>query len=122
MRLSNPTEDGGPRVLLVVGGTAGWWQVLLLVRPNGSTGWVRDADVTIATTGYRIDVARRAHRLRVYDGNRLVADEPIAVGTADTPTPGGRYYLTELLRPPDPAGLYGPYAWAVRLLHHPEVV
>jgi lipoprotein-anchoring transpeptidase ErfK/SrfK len=36
---------------------------------------------------------------------------PIGVGRAVTPTPTGRYYLTDLLRPPDPRGFYGPYAF-----------
>jgi lipoprotein-anchoring transpeptidase ErfK/SrfK len=30
-----------------------------------------------------------------------------------TPTPSGRYYITELLRQPDPTGLYGPYAFGL---------
>jgi lipoprotein-anchoring transpeptidase ErfK/SrfK len=113
MRLSNPNENGAPRVLLVVNRMAGWWKVLLPVRPNGTTGWVRATDVTITTTGYRIEVARRAHRLHVYNLNKMIENEPIAIGTADTPTPGGRYYLTELLQPPDPNGPYGPYAYGL---------
>ena len=40
-------------------------------------------------------------------------DVPIAVGTADTPTPGGTYYVKELLRPAEPDGAYGPYAYGL---------
>src|SRR5207244_8933450 len=36
---------GAPLTLLVVGKRAGWVQVELPVRPNGSTGWVRTSDV-----------------------------------------------------------------------------
>jgi lipoprotein-anchoring transpeptidase ErfK/SrfK len=38
---------------------------------------------------------------------------PVGVGTTDTPTPGGRYYLKELLQPPTPDGPYGPYAYGL---------
>ena len=37
-------------------------------------------------------------------------DEPIGVGTADTPSPSGIYYVKELLRPPSQDGPYGHYA------------
>src|SRR5262249_53882711 len=40
-------------------------------------------------------------------------DTAIGVGTSDTPTPGGTYYLAELLQPPDPNGAYGPYAFGL---------
>jgi len=34
----------------------------------------------------------------------------IAKGKAISPTPTGRYYVTDLIRPPNPRGFYGPYA------------
>ncbi len=37
----------------------------------------------------------------------------IAVGTGDTPTPYGEFYLAELLEPPDPGGVYGPFAFGL---------
>ena len=37
----------------------------------------------------------------------------IAVGTGDTPTPFGEFYLAELLQPPNPNGSYGPYAFGL---------
>jgi lipoprotein-anchoring transpeptidase ErfK/SrfK len=35
------------------------------------------------------------------------------VGRGQTPTPGGLYYIKELLRPPDPTTVYGPYAYGL---------
>ena len=35
------------------------------------------------------------------------------MGTGDTPTPVGEFYLTELLAPPNPNGAYGPYAFGL---------
>ena len=40
-------------------------------------------------------------------------DTTVAIGTGETPTPIGAFYLTELLRPPDPDGPYGPFAYGL---------
>lgn len=88
-------------------------EVYLPVRPNGSSGWVRRKDVTLATVSFRIEVGLSEHRLRLYDGDDLVLDEPVGVGRTDRPTPGGVYYLKELLQPPDPTGPYGTYAYGL---------
>jgi lipoprotein-anchoring transpeptidase ErfK/SrfK len=112
-RLDNPQPSGAPLVFLVRRQAGAWVQVDLPVRPNGSTGWVRAADVTVTGIAYRVDVLRSQHRLRVYRFGRLVSTYPIGVGMAETPTPGGVYYLKELLRPPNPGGAYGPYAYGL---------
>ncbi|HEV8653035.1 MAG TPA: L,D-transpeptidase [Actinomycetes bacterium] len=111
--LANPQPSGAPLVFLVRQRRAAWLQVLLPVRPNGSTGWIRAGEVRLAQHDYRIVVALKAHQLTVYRGNRVVEREPIAVGKRDTPTPGGLYYTKELLRAPDPTGPYGPYAYGL---------
>ncbi|WP_416210905.1 L,D-transpeptidase [Frankia sp. Cr2] len=112
-QLHSPNPAGAPRVFLVVAKLPNWWHVLLPVEPNGSTGWVKASQVKASLTGYHIVVARKDHRLRVYDKTTIVVDEPIAVGTTDTPTPGGHFYVTELLQPRNPAGAYGPYAFGL---------
>lgn len=108
---SNPTEDGQARVFLVVGRHLDWVQVLLPVRPNETAGWVRMADVSLKTDRYRVDVELRGHRVSVWDGANLIVREPAGVGKAVTSTPKGVYFLTSLLQPPDPGGIYGPYAF-----------
>lgn len=87
--------------------------VELPVRPNGSTGWVPAADVSLTVHDYRIRVELTAHRLEVRKGDEVLVASPIGVGTQDTPTPGGVYYVKELLRPPVPDGPYGPYAYGL---------
>jgi lipoprotein-anchoring transpeptidase ErfK/SrfK len=88
-------------------------EVYLPVRPNGSTGWVDADDVTITRVNHRIEVGITEKRIRVYDGADLVVDEPVGVGRSDRPTPGGIYYLKELLQPPSPDGPYGIYAYGL---------
>lgn len=113
--LDNPTENGGPLVFLVKDkdSTPDWLEVYLPVRPNGSSGWIRAGDVELAVDDYRVEVAIGAHRIRVFKGGEVVLDEPVGVGTNDTPTPGGVFYLKELIQPPDPNGPYGPYAYGL---------
>jgi len=118
--LDNPAPPyGTPLVFLVRDQQPDWLQVLLPVRPNGSTGWIRRTDVELASHDFRMLVDLGAHRLMVYQGDSIFATEPIAVGTQDTPTPGGLYYTKELLQPSDdsgrliPDGPYGPYAYGL---------
>ncbi len=111
--IDNPNENGAPLVFLVEQDQGDWLQVLLPIRPNGSTGWIRAADVTVASNPYAVDIALTEHRLVVRNGEEVVVDAPIGVGTASTPTPGGKYYIKELLQPLDPNGAYGPYAYGL---------
>ena len=111
--LDNPNENGAPLVFLVKEDQGEWLEVYLPIRPNGSTGFVRSADVTVADNAYSIDVKLTEHRLVVTKGDEVIADEPIGVGTASTPTPGGIYYIKELIQALDPNGPYGPYAYGL---------
>jgi lipoprotein-anchoring transpeptidase ErfK/SrfK len=113
MTLRNPNPDGAQRVFLVIGEQNGWLHVLLPVPPNGSKGWIKASDVVVQTTTYWIQVQRSGHRLYVYRGTTKVLDVPAAIGTQDTPTPGGLYYIAELLKAPNPRGDYGPYAYGL---------
>jgi lipoprotein-anchoring transpeptidase ErfK/SrfK len=111
--LDNPNENGAPLVFLVEQTQGEWLHVLLPIRPNGSTGWVKASDVTVADNPYSVDIRLAEHRLVVTKGEEVIADEAIGVGTSDTPTPGGKYYIKELLQPPDPNGPYGHYAYGL---------
>lgn len=111
--LPNPNENGAPLVFLVKEQAGDWLNVYLPVRPNGSTGWIKAADVNVASNPFRMEIQLSAHRLTVHKQEEVVLDEPIGVGTAEAPTPGGTYYIKELLQPPDPDGAYGPYAYGL---------
>ncbi|MGI9613105.1 MAG: L,D-transpeptidase [Acidimicrobiales bacterium] len=110
----NPTERGGPLVFQAIGEPVGGWiEVLLPIRPNGSTGWVPVADVSLSRNPYRIVVDVDSYELTVFREEATVLSTTVAIGTGATPTPIGDFFLTELFQPPDPAGLYGPYAYGL---------
>jgi L,D-transpeptidase catalytic domain len=112
-RYSNPTAQGTPLVFLVRERMGSWLRVMLPTRPNGSEGWVREAGMELRADPYSVLVDLSTHRLIVRKAGRSVLDAAVGVGRAATPTPSGLYYVTELLRQPDPSGLYGPWAFAL---------
>jgi lipoprotein-anchoring transpeptidase ErfK/SrfK len=112
-RFANPPPGGAPLLFLVAERREHWLKVLLPLRPNGSTGWVRAGQVRLTQHDFHIVVALKAHTITVYRGATIIVREPVGVGKRQTPTPGGLYYTTELIRPPNPNGLYGPYAYAL---------
>jgi lipoprotein-anchoring transpeptidase ErfK/SrfK len=85
-------------------------EVYLPTPPIGSTGWVRADDVAVSKVTFRIVVSLGDHRLRVFDDDLEVLDEPVSIGRSDRPDPG-RYYIKELLQPSDADGPYGAYAY-----------
>ncbi|MFW7413882.1 L,D-transpeptidase [Demequina sp. SO4-18] len=105
--------EATPLVFLVKEQGEGWLEVYLPVRPNGSTGWVREDQVTVASTDFSIEVSLVDFELTVMKGSSEVMTAPIGVGREERPTPGGVYFIRELLQPPDPTGVYGPYAYGL---------
>lgn len=110
-RLDNPRPSGAELVFLVQQVEGDWLKVLVPVRPNGTTGWVRRPDVNLTTHDYRIQVEMDAHRITVFKGTDVFHTEPVGVGRGTTPTPGGQFYTVELYRSNKPA--YGPFAYGL---------
>jgi lipoprotein-anchoring transpeptidase ErfK/SrfK len=113
LTMASPTETGAPLVFLVEDQQPGWLEVHLPVRPNGSMGWVKAGDVDLTQNDYRIEVQLSAFRITVWKGPTVVLSDAVGVGAGATPTPGGRYYIKELLQPPDPNGPYGAFAYGL---------
>lgn len=116
--LASPTTVGEPLVFLVRGRRPGWESVYLPVRPDGSTGWIRDQDVTLAWNPFNLRVRLGPRVLVVRKSGSVIARYRVGVGRTVLPTPTGRYYIVELLKQPDPKGLYGPYAFGTSAFSH----
>jgi L,D-transpeptidase-like protein len=112
-RYSNPTAEHTPLVFLVRRRIAGWVRVLLPSRPNGSEGWLRERGLALQSDRYALLVSLRRRRLLVLRDGRPLLSAAAGIGRGATPTPPGLYYITELLRQPDPLGSYGPWAFAL---------
>lgn len=104
---------GVPTVFLVKQRQGAWIQVYVPRRPDGSTAWVAASTVTLRPNPYEVHVQESAHRVTVTDAGRVIVTTPAAVGAPATPTPVGTFFITELLRQPDPQGAYGPFAYGL---------
>jgi lipoprotein-anchoring transpeptidase ErfK/SrfK len=102
-----------PLVMLVADKSDGWLLVYLPIRPNGSTGWIPASDVALTTHPWRIEALLDEFTLKVYKNDVEVYTTQIGVARENAPTPGGLYYTTELLQPPDPSTVYGTYAYGL---------
>ena len=89
------------------------YQVLLPTRPNGSLGWIRADSVDLLRHNFAMKVELDAFRLTVLDHEAIVMEATVGVARDNAPTPRGRYYTTELIRPPDPGSVYGAYAYGL---------
>jgi lipoprotein-anchoring transpeptidase ErfK/SrfK len=98
---------GSLSALPVIGQQPGWFRVRLVTRPDGSTAWVRAADVTITDTPYRIVVNLAAEHLRLYRLGKQIMSAPAGIGTKQDPTPTGQYFVAMFEQSPS-AG-YGPF-------------
>jgi lipoprotein-anchoring transpeptidase ErfK/SrfK len=98
---------GYSSILPVVTTEPGWLDVRLAQRPNGSTIWVRQSDVTLSSTPYFIVVNLATMHLLVYDGGTQILDFPAGIGAPDDPTPPGQYFMP--MQYPSPGPGYGPF-------------
>jgi len=113
VRLERQGIFGEPRVFLVQEERGDWLRALLPMEPNGSEGWIRARDVTLSDHSYRIRVDLTARRLTVFEDDRVVLRETVAVGMPGSPTPTGLFFTTVLAKPDDPSGPYGRFAYGL---------
>lgn len=107
VRVKTRTEFGSPRVLGVVRRRGAWLQVVATELPNGSRAWIRASDARVTSTDWSLHIDRSARRLVVRRDARRVASLPVAVGRPGTPTPLGRFTVTDELRPERSDSPYG---------------
>ena len=100
-------------MFLIVGEVGERFQVQLPIRPNGTTGWIEKRTVKTFTHNFRIQVSLNGHEIVVTNGATEILRARVGVGRAAAPTPGGTYFTTQLLKTPNPAGAYGPYAYGL---------
>ena len=102
--LAAKTSYGLPTTLLVQGTAstgrvpAGWLPVLVpLHKPNGTPGFVQQADVTETQTPYVIEVNLTSHTLVVKQSGTPIMSTQVIIGTPNTKTPTGVFSLTDPL-------------------------
>lgn len=101
------TDFGSPQALSVAARRGDWLAVTTSALPNGTLGWVnarnrsirlRETDVSVVIT-----LSRRLLELRV--GGHVVKRAEVGIGTPDSPTPTGRFAVSDELD----GAAFGPY-------------
>jgi hypothetical protein len=98
---------GAVSALPVIAQQPGWLEVRVASRPNGSSAWVRQADVTVSSTPYWISVDLATRHLALFRLGRQIMSAPAGVGTGEDPTTQGQYFVAFFEASPSPG--YGPF-------------
>jgi hypothetical protein len=85
-----------------------WAKVGLTWQPNGRTGWVRLAGRREVKTSIWVEADLSQRHVTLMRGRHPLVVFKAAIGTAATPTPTGRFFVTDLVATGDP---YGPFGW-----------
>ncbi|MDY7100957.1 MAG: L,D-transpeptidase [Actinomycetota bacterium] len=107
------TRFSSPQVFLVTATHGAWLRVQLPIRPNHTEGWILRDQVELRSIDHRIVVDVSDRTITVVDGQQVVAQSSVVVGRQGTPTPYGRFFVTDALALPNPHGVYGPYILAL---------
>ncbi len=111
--IESHTILGTPTVVLVLGETHAWLEVMLPGRPNGETGWIRASDVVPYDGTRQAVIDLNTRTLMVFDGDATIFEAQIGVGAPSSPTPLGIFYITDAVRLTNPTGPWGPYAFGL---------
>lgn len=102
---------GTVTVLTVVGEpNDGWAEVMLPVRPNGTTGWVRTDDVQLYLVQGKVVVDLSDRQLSYLVDGEEVLTTTVAIGTERNPTPTGSFFVTDSVTLANPDSPWGPHA------------
>ncbi len=92
--------------MAVTGRRDGWLRVIATER-RGRQAWLRASAARLGSTNVWVKVDRSRRQLTLRRGRRVLRRFPVAVGRPDTPTPLGRYAVTDRLRSQRPDSPYG---------------
>jgi lipoprotein-anchoring transpeptidase ErfK/SrfK len=97
-RLKRRTEWGSPRVLAAVTHRGTWLKVIATELPNGRYGWIPMSATQLVANPWAVTADISSRRVTVRKNGRVVRRFTVAVGKPDTPTPTGRFGVTDKLQ------------------------
>jgi hypothetical protein len=106
-RIGPRTGFGSRDALWVVRRSGRWLGVVSPVAGNGKVGWIAASVTSLARVDWQLRVSLGARRLTVLLGGRMVERYRVAIGASASPTPLGRFGVTDRLSTGDPSGPYG---------------
>jgi hypothetical protein len=112
-RLGARTEFDSPRVLAVTGRRGGWLRVIATELPNERRGWIPMRAAQLEGSPWRVVADLSDRRVTVRREGRVLRRFTVAVGGPATPTPTGRFAVTDKIRFTGGSEAYGCCALAL---------
>jgi L,D-transpeptidase catalytic domain len=108
-RLHERTEFGSPQTVAVVHKRGRWLGVVTTHVPNGTLAWVdsKGGGLRFGRTRLNLVVDLSARKLVLRSGVDVIRRMTVGVGQPDSPTPVGRFALTDKLSGPAFSSYYG---------------
>src|SRR4051794_20976111 len=104
------TQFGSPTTLAVAATRGDWVGLTSTDLPNGKLGWVkrrRRDDLRTTSTHLSIRVDLSARKLELRDGRKTVRRVAVGIGRPGSPTPTGRFSITDKLPGASYSAVYG---------------
>jgi len=109
-RIGTRTEFGSPQTFAVTRLLPGRrYRVISSILPNGRTGWIdaKPGTFTLSHAHVSLEVDLSARLLRVHRGSRVTRTIRLGIGAPGTPTPTGRFAVTDKLNGAAYSPVYG---------------
>jgi L,D-transpeptidase catalytic domain len=107
--VGSTTQFGSARVLSVVGKSGRWLHVATADLPSGRNGWVDASQpgLALGSTTLSIVIHLDDRTLELRRDDRVLHSTRVGVGAPGSPTPVGRFAVTDKLSGPSYSSVYG---------------
>jgi hypothetical protein len=108
-RIGSRTQFGSRQTLTVADRRGRWLGVTTSERRNGKLAWVdgRSSALEPHRTRVSLHLDLSLRRLQLRAGRRTLRSAPVGIGAPGSPTPTGRFAVTDKLAGPRYSGVYG---------------
>ena len=109
--LGTETQFGSPETVGVAVERGNSVGVITTQLPNGVLGWVPRKELTLMAVDWSIDISLSQHVLVLRHDGKVVRRARIAIGAPGSPTPTGRYVITDHIDPGAQSATYRSASW-----------
>jgi hypothetical protein len=105
--LGSDTQFGSPETVGVAEARGDWIGVISTSLPNGVLGWVPRKEMNLRPVAWSISISLSDLVLVVQHNGNVVRRVTVGIGAATSPTPVGRYVITDHIDPRAQSDVYG---------------
>jgi hypothetical protein len=105
--LGTRTQFGSPETVGVAVQRGNWVAVISTHLPNGVLGWVPRKELALTPVAWSVGISLSRHLLVLRHGDKVVRTARVAIGASASPTPAGRYVITDHIDPGAQRSTYG---------------